>query len=332
MMNAISPVTLYETTKATSIEAVKFKDGMIVTANDLEAAMRYPVSMFQTLVRSYFGCGVVCGMEFVPDPNAIKGEPSYVFCIKPGVALDCHGFPLALCSPVKIDLTPDPCSPVETQQKVCIAIRRYTSDEAPRDACACDTDDPRFQCTRVRDHVMIKAFLEGELNDLPGSLCAKPEDDDGEEQYCEPVEAEAGTAGNGIAALCECLKACPDCDCCGDAWVLLGCVDLEAGKINFDLRRRKYVKPIECLCAISPEMQAMQETINAVQPEILAMQERTVMLEEQVVQLRGQIKDGLLTKAKAAVTEKETPKPAAKAAQKIAPKTSPKAGSTKRNS
>ena len=128
MMNAIPPIILPEMTKATPIEAVKFKDGMIVTANDLEAAMRYPVSMFQTVMRSYFGCGVICGLELKLASRA-QNHPTFVVCVDRGVALDCYGFPLELCAPVKIDLTPDPCNCDPPPEKVCIAIRRVTSDE-----------------------------------------------------------------------------------------------------------------------------------------------------------------------------------------------------------
>lgn len=248
MNTAMTTANLPQKTKATSIEGVNFKDGMIVTANDLETAMHYPVLMFQTLVRSYFGCGVVCGIEMTPDPTA--GDSTFVLCVGRGVAIDCQGFPIELCGTTKLDLTPDPCSCEPPPTELCIAIRRTTSDEAPADPCRCDTDDPRFQCTRVRDHVILRAFLPEDLKELAGCLCAKTDDTD------PSARLEANETEEGSASLCDCLKACPSCDCCGDSWILLGCVTLdEEGIDEIDLAKRKYVKPVDCACAREEDLQ-----------------------------------------------------------------------------
>ena len=37
------------------IESVMFTDGMLVTAEDLNSAMRYPLTVMQVLNRAYFG-------------------------------------------------------------------------------------------------------------------------------------------------------------------------------------------------------------------------------------------------------------------------------------
>ena len=163
---------LPHTTRSMSLQSVKFKDGMVITADDLDTAMRYPLGVFQTLVRLDFGCGIVCGLE-IRDPGAQDYKevtdcprlpaPNFTVCIEPGVALGCDGYPIELCAPVKLDLTPDPCCdprPVE----VYIAIRRRTSDDAPRQDCGGQSGNcgsPRAngtqnghasscQCTRVK--------------------------------------------------------------------------------------------------------------------------------------------------------------------------------------
>src|SRR5262249_19109204 len=165
-------------TRSTSLQTTKFKDGMVITADDLDTAMRYPLAVFQTLIRAYFGCGVVCGLEVsIKEPGKPKDpkdkrKPPVVVCIGRGTALGCDGYPIELCAPVILPLTPDPCCD-DPPKCVCIAIRRITSDEAPRDDCGCskDTDAPRYQCTRVKDHVEIQAFAH---DDLPKGTCARP--------------------------------------------------------------------------------------------------------------------------------------------------------------
>ena len=156
---------------------------------------------------------------------------------------------------------------------------------------------------------MIKAFLPEDLDDLPGTVCSKPRNGDGEEACCKPDGEEGtGTANGAIAALCDCLKTCPECDCCGDAWVLLGCVRLgEHGiqPINDD-KWRKHVKPIECVCAISPELQDMQEKIRE--------------LEEQIGQLTSQSGAQTSAERQAKADEEEPPKPADKPPSKAATK------------
>ena len=227
MTTTESTYVLPETTKPTSIEAVKFRDGMIVTADDLDAAMRYPTSLLLTVFRAFFGCGVVCGLELRPKQS---GGGGWVLCVDRGVAVDGHGYPIELCAPVELDLSPEPCACEPPPAKVCIAVRRITSDEAPHDACTCDLDEPRFDCRRVRDHVWIKAFTEPELKELGDRLCQRAKDD--------------------TTPVCTALTACSAC-ACGESWILLGCVRLDPKKGIVDapdLSGRRWVKPVEALC------------------------------------------------------------------------------------
>ena len=252
---------------------------MIVTAGDLETATQYPLSVFQVLARAYFGCGVVCGLEIVPDPQTAACKPdkkngsSLVVVVKGGVALDCHGFPIELCGPVKLDLTPDPCSCEPPPEQICIAIRRGTSEEAPREDCGCpvETDSPRYQCTRSRDHVVIKTFLP---DDLPDTICMRPRPNGETEAGCDPDETEEGEPEK--QTLCECLTTCPDGKCCGEAWVLLGCVSFGKDACdqpvieeeNIDSSLRKYVKPTECLCDAETSMKAEIEKLRTEMNEL----------------------------------------------------------------
>ena len=105
--------------RPTSLQTTKFRDGMVITADDLDTAMRYPLAVFQTLIRAYFGCGVICGLKIhlkKPHPGAKDSKdykdgkkPPVVICLDRGTALGCDGFPIELCAPVSLPLTLDPC-------------------------------------------------------------------------------------------------------------------------------------------------------------------------------------------------------------------------------
>ncbi len=229
----MNELELYDKTRQTDVTATLFSDGMVVTADDLATAMSYPIELMQTLIRAYFGCGVVCGFEV---------EKTSTFCVRVnvGTALNCHGHPLRLCASEDIDLTPDPCAS-EWPEKVCIAISRATACEAPRadgDGCGQGAEGD-CQHRRRRELIRIKVFC---AEDLPKNLCRRKGTEDHWGDGVEPGDP------------CDCLKACSDCHCCGEAWVLLACVHyLRDDKeclvgIEIDDSRRKYVKPIECLC------------------------------------------------------------------------------------
>jgi hypothetical protein len=120
-------------------------------------------------------------------------------------------------------------------------MKRITSDELPHDVCSCDGTAARYQCSRVRDHVLIRAIDSTELGELAGALCAHPEDG-------TDTKSETWT-------LCHCLKSCADPCCEEESWVLLGGVNLvaphgdEDGYIgSVDPDRRKYVRPTDCHC------------------------------------------------------------------------------------
>lgn len=255
----------WKKTQPGSTEAVQFSDGMLVTAEDLSAAMRYPLSVIQVLLKAYFGCGIVCGLGLtkpveqppadspgaamdatgkpVPPP-APTTPPNYILTVEKGVALGCDGYPIEVCGPLQLDLTPDPCRLDRSTKKMFVAARRVTAAEAAARPCGCATTggDSGQQCSRMRDHVLVQAFAE---EHLPAEICRMP----------DPAANGAAPklrqdAPQGVAAICECMKQCGACACCGEPWVLLGSVPVGVQGLGaIDLADRRYVKPIACVCA-----------------------------------------------------------------------------------
>jgi hypothetical protein len=247
---------LPETTKPTTIEAVTFRDGMIVTADDLDAAMRHPTSLLLTVFRAFFGCGVVCGLALRPKQ---AGGGGWVLCVDRGVAIDGHGYPIELCTAVELDLSPEACACELPPGQVCVAVRRTTSDEAPHDACTCDLDEPRFDCRRVRDHVVVKAFTEPELKALGDRVCQRTAEDK--------------------TTVCDALTACP-AGSCAESWILLGCVTLNSDKGIVgppDTSGRRWVKPTEALCpGLVTRIGALEKTVT----ELSTLTDRVAALEK----------------------------------------------------
>jgi hypothetical protein len=279
------------TTHPMSAERVNFKNGMIVTADDLTTAMGYPIALMQAVNRAVFGCGVVCGFKLGPDPELCGKKvhcdpcddsspmiyPNSVVEVGRGTALDCYGLPIELCKPVRVELSPETCGCDGKDGTVCIFIRRVGASEAPRGDC-CAPAGGTTECSRQRDHVLIRAFAPGEE---PEHACMQPAKDAGREgcgsKSGNSKEAAAAAQGGALQhpegkeevavvgrrpdeetvrqTVCKCLLECDACECCGDGWVLLGCVELCNGGIivtslegDKPYRRRKWIKTIECLC------------------------------------------------------------------------------------
>ncbi|OJF14191.1 hypothetical protein [Couchioplanes caeruleus] len=246
--------TLPRKTKPTSTASVTFRDGMIVTAEDLAASQQYSVSLLQTVLRAYFGRGVVCGLSLAVKTPPEK-QPAWVVRVDPGMAIDCEGRPIELCGPVELDLSPEACSCQTPPDEVYLLARRVTTDEAPKDPCSCscasDLDAAQFDCRRTREQVLIQAFSREDLEALRAKVCRRPE--------------EEGDAHS----LCAGWTRCPGCGC-GECWILLGSVKLD--KDNGidglpDMTERAWVNPIEVLCTkVEDRLAALEKNLADLKP------------------------------------------------------------------
>ncbi|MEE8056673.1 MAG: hypothetical protein V3T17_02375 [Pseudomonadales bacterium] len=248
----MNDLKLSETTHPSSVQSTVYSDGMVVNSEDLNTAQQYPLALMQIFMRAYFGCGVVCGFDVT-----LVGDPlSHNYCLRvePGVAMDCLGYPMQLCEPSVINLTPescDPCNPLDYQNlptDVLIAIRRSTVEQSPRnDGNHCDTQG-KAQCnySRAREVLVIKVFsAEAPPHCLCRSTLVTGAEDDGTSGADTDSSDTSGTdaAASGVGrsneeiALntshkistgistglrqsntaqdpCECLKECGECHCC----------------------------------------------------------------------------------------------------------------------
>jgi len=264
--------------------SVNFSHGMVVNDTDLTAAMHYPVQVMQAVNRAVYGCGVVCGFLFSPDPDIcgqkVRCDPSddgqasgmayrgHLVQVARGTAIDCNGLPIELCEPALVDVNPTNCGCSKQESWVYIAIRRTSASEAARGDC-CDQSSNAI-CTRTRDHVELKGFAPDKL---PEHICANLSD----KRTTDGGGSDGGftrpdSAANNAAAddslkydICECMLNCDPYDCCGKGWVLLGKVEGCASGVKVDnfpeknadgkisnpqkpYAEKRFIKLIECVC------------------------------------------------------------------------------------
>ncbi len=235
-----------EKKQRTNLVTPVFADGMVVTADDLNAASAHPADLMRTLVRAAFGCGIVCGLRVTlnPDNDEARGPDANSLQIRlhPGTALDCVGNPLQICEDIVFDFKRDPCDcKPSTPEEVFIAVARCVVEEpAESDDCTDPCADTSATGSRRRDYVRVRAFSSSEFTELQ-SVCILSDED---LRMMELRQKERDP--------CDCLKQClPCCTPCCDSWVFLARVvlDHEACQVKtIDQRWRRYIKPTHCLC------------------------------------------------------------------------------------
>src|SRR5882724_9908975 len=80
-----------------------FSPGQMLQHDDLTALADYTRQMTRLMLRSLFGCGVVCGLCV----KALHACNKLTVTIDPGVALSCCGDPVQVLKPVCITVDPD---------------------------------------------------------------------------------------------------------------------------------------------------------------------------------------------------------------------------------
>lgn len=169
-----------------SIVRPRFAPGILLLDEDLTAAVEYPRTLIRLLFRSLFGCGVVCGFEVAGAAEC--GELKVA--VKPGVALDCQGDPIELCSAQTVGL---PCE--EKLDNIWVVVCRSGERSCvPRDvACPGDDDGKSAVPTRTRDCFEIKLLKD---TDEHGCGC-KPVQRDGDPAPAQPQDGQR--LGGGAA-------------------------------------------------------------------------------------------------------------------------------------
>jgi len=235
----------------------KFGPGMLLQHEDLDQLTIYTRDLSRLLFRSFFGCGVVCGLTV----NATESCGRLMVTIGGGIAMDCAGDPIYVPKDQTFAATDD-CDPNDPPPSplwvVLCATTRCCAPRTP--ACGCDDQGQPAACTREVDGYEIRI-----VSARPDCACGcDPEDSTNTVPAALPTNA-PGSATNTTANVapappvdpCQCANPdskcyadhyngvcgckCDDCNC-----VLLARLDHKTNSDTWttDYSVRRFIRPV----------------------------------------------------------------------------------------
>jgi hypothetical protein len=241
-----------------------YSPGLLLQDEDLTLGVEYTRELSRLMMRTLFGCGVMCGLVVHPHEKCCKLH----IVVDKGVALDCCGDPVYVPDPQ--DITIDPCD-TDLPDELWVVLRRFDKCCAPRTAmCSPDDEEMPSVCTRVRDGYEIRVLAE-----RPECSCgchAAEETPAGSGRaYADTLDEGEVTAVGGVESgateqagddehenPCKCADPTQDCyqkhyageccDCCDCEWIVLAVVSdkgvAEKHDWQADHSVRRFVRPV----------------------------------------------------------------------------------------
>lgn len=250
-----------------------FSPGQMLQHDDLTALADYTRNLTRLMLRSLFGCGVVCGLcvDAEYDCNRLT------VTIQPGVALNCCGDPIQVTKTVCIVVDPK-CDFSSLQDKLWVVLRGFQKCCAPRPAtCASDDDEEvKNVCTRENYYYEIQLW-----DSAPECACTcAPADQRAQEAAVRNMEV-LGKRRPEIAMMAslfgscyrdhyfgKCVCGCSDCEDCECEWIVLGCIakpDKPEDEWRVDHEVRRYVRPM-----LAPDFHCPVELMRGNKPDMPA--------------------------------------------------------------
>ena len=221
------------------LERAKFGPGMLLQHEDLEQLNVYTRELSRLLFRSFFGCGVICGLVVSVDVRCGK----VAVTVAKGVALDCGGDPIHVPQTQHVVID-EHCGP-DVPSPLWVVLCGIEKCCAPRTAmCATDDDESSPVCTRERDWFEIRV-----LRERPECVCACPDSEHGlldSDSNCKCANPVHECYKDHYDGKCGCT--CGDCAECDCDCVLLARLDRSGDPENptwdVDHRVRRFIRPV----------------------------------------------------------------------------------------
>jgi hypothetical protein len=247
-----SDVTVKSWKGDSTLVRARFGPGMLLQHEDLEYLGSYPRELSRLLFRSFFGCGVVCGLV-VEEPVEKCGK--VWLTVGPGLALGCSGDPIYV--PKAQTFGFDEGCDLEVTTPLYVVLCPASKCCAPRAAsCGDDDEEAPSVCTRERDGFEIRVVRE-----RPPCACGCDIiNSDTAQPHVGPVTGEPAAPRGDCRCVvptdpcyvdhyegkcgCHCGD-CPDCEC---ECVLLARLDKYENDLEHpwhaDHRVRRFIRPV----------------------------------------------------------------------------------------
>jgi len=265
---------------STTLVRPKFEPGMLLQHDDLDQLSLFTQELNRLLFRSFFGCGVICGLSI--DIGKHCGQQ----CVKvaPGVGLTCVGDPVYVpteqCIVIDVNCAPNP------NAELWVVLCSKTKCCAPRTSmCPDDEDETASVCTRERYGFEIcvvakkpdcacgckpKPKAAGESVDTSSSddsdtemvldessIAPEPDTTDDPCACVSPLDPCYKNHYDGKCT-CECGECVGDCNC-----ILLARLDRKQDGDNvtwtIDHTVRRFIRPVLMRDPLLPRKQAKKK-------------------------------------------------------------------------
>ncbi len=237
-------ITVASTKGTSTLVKAKFGPGMLLQHEDLEQVNSYTRDLSRLLFKSFFGCGVICGLVVQVDPKCGK----VCITVGAGVALAGSGDPVHV--PKDQTFTLDENCDTDVDSPLWVVLCGTVKQCAPRNSmCASDDDEAPSEPTRERDGFEIRVVRDPKC----ACGCDKPsvqpavamKIDEGRQQgedHCLCADPTCHTTH--YAGECGCT--CGDGSDCGCECILLARLDKVEGEIKWtvDHRVRRFIRSV----------------------------------------------------------------------------------------
>jgi hypothetical protein len=237
-------------TDTSTLTRAKFGPGMLLQHEDLEQLNIYTRDLSRLLFRSFFGCGVICGLVVSAEvDNCNKVSVT----VGPGLALDCLGDPVHVPKDQTL-VVKETCYP-DLPGQLWVILCGTTKNCAPRTSMCGDDDNTTSACTRERGMFEIRV-----VSALPKCMCGYDEPDgysgqkvmerkviermEGMEDTCKCADPNLPYHKHHYDGMCGCN--CGSGSNCACDHILLARLDKveTASKWAVDHRIRRFIRPV----------------------------------------------------------------------------------------
>ncbi|SAK99746.1 hypothetical protein [Caballeronia ptereochthonis] len=224
----------------------RFSAGLLLQDDDLTSTVDYTRDLLSLLLRSMFGCGVLCGL--CVKASIVCGKLRVE--VARGVALTCGGHLIEVARDGVIDV--DPTCGTTIPPKLWVKVCRREKSCAPRETMCSPDDDLSCAYTRTREGYSIEL-----TTDVQGACACAPDreaptgrDDDERARRLEAARILRLATGDDSCHADHYLGACGcgcDCDC-----VIIARVDYDGRtdpRVDHTVRRFVRVALLRDPCA-----------------------------------------------------------------------------------